>query len=183
MDFNLVIQKTLSEFKKADIHYALIGGFALGMWGVSKATVDVDFLVLNSDMDKVDGIMKGLGYQNVFHSGNVSQYSSPVKVFGEVDFLHAYREASVSMLENAEEKKVFGGKLSIKVARPEDLIGLKIQAIANDETRLAGDLADIESLMALYKEKLDWDKIGEYFSIFEKDDMAKELRRKYLGDK
>lgn len=183
MDFNLVIKKTLSEFKKADIHYALIGGFALGMWGISRATVDVDFLVLNSDMDKVDGIMKGLGYQNVFHNENVSQYSSPVKVFGEVDFLHAFREASVSMLENAEDKQIFGGKLSIKVARPEDLIGLKIQAIANDETRLAGDLADIESLMALYKEKLDWDRIGEYFSIFEKDGMAKELRRKYLGDK
>lgn len=183
MDFNLVIQKILTEFKKADVRYALIGGFALGMWGIHRATVDVDFLVLDSDMEKVDGIMKGLGYKSVFHSGNVTQYSSPEKVFGEVDFLHAYREASVSMLANAEEKPIFGGSLSIKVARPEDLIGLKVQAFVNDETRLVGDLADIESLMALYKEKLDWKRIDDYFSVFEKDGMAKELRRKHLGDK
>ena len=83
MDFNLVIKKTLSEFKKADIHYALIGGFALGMWGISRATVDVDFLVLNSDMDKVDGIMKGLVTKESKASQNGKNFSRGGAEFAE----------------------------------------------------------------------------------------------------
>lgn len=85
------------------------------------------------------------------------------------------------MLERAEGKKIFGEELTIKVVRPEDLIGLKVQAMANDETRKAIDLADIEALMAHYGTKLDWPIIEKYFSIFGMDETAKELRRKYSG--
>lgn len=111
----------------------------------------------------------------------VSQYVSSEKIFGEVDFLHAFREVSLSMLERADEKKIFGEKLTIKVVKPEDLIGLKAQAMANDEIRKAADLADIEALMAHYGTKLDWPIIEEYFSIFGMNEMSKELRRKYSG--
>ena len=40
-----------------------------------------------------------------------------------------------------------------KVIRIEDLIGLKVQAIANDEARKPVDLADIRALIALMQNR------------------------------
>lgn len=181
MDFKLVIEKLLAEFEKSNVHYALMGGFALGALGIARGTVDIDFLVLGDDMEKVGPIMAEMGYQCAYKSENVSQYKSTEKTYGEVDFLHAFREASKGMINRAEEKDIFGGELTIKVVKPEDLIGLKAQAMANDESRRAIDLADIESLMALYGARLDWPLIEEYFSIFGMTDLARELQEKYSG--
>ncbi len=181
MEFRLIIEKILAEFVKAKVRYALMGGFALGALGIPRATVDIDFLVLRDDMERVAHIMAEMGYRCVYESENVSQYASSEKIFGEVDFLHAFREASIGMIERAEEKKIFGEGLTIKVVKPEDLIGLKVQAIANDESRKAVDLADIESLMSHFGTKLDWPLIEDYFSIFGMSEMVKELRKKY-GD-
>ena len=106
-----------TAFQDEDIRYALIGGFALGALGITRATVDIDFLVHRDDLDKVHSIMTGLGYDRAFHTDNVSQYVSADNLFGEVDFLHAFREISVGMLQRAESKKIFGGTISIKVLR------------------------------------------------------------------
>ena len=101
MDFKIVIDKLLTAFQDEDIRYALIGGFALGAIGITRATVDIDFLVNSDDLDKVHRIMTGLGYDRAFHTDNVSQYLSADNLFGEVDFLHAFREISVGMLQRA----------------------------------------------------------------------------------
>lgn len=183
VDFKAVTEKILTAFNNAQVRHALMGGFALGMWGVYRATVDLDFLVHRDDLDKVRDIMSEMGYECIYHTENVSQYISSQSVFGEVDFIHAFREASLGMLKRAEEKEIFGGELRIKVLIPEDLIGLKVQAIANDEARRAGELADIEALLALYGARLDWARIDEYFSIFGFEEMAKELREKHSGSK
>ena len=34
MEFDLVISTLLKEFDEEDVHYAVIGGCALGFWGV-----------------------------------------------------------------------------------------------------------------------------------------------------
>lgn len=41
--------------------------------------------------------MKENGYECKYKTENVSQYISPLKIFGEVDFLHAFREISLKM--------------------------------------------------------------------------------------
>ena len=87
---------------------------ALGAWGVPRGTVDIDFLVHNDDMKKVDGIMRGLGYECKYRSENVSQYLSPLKVFGEVDFLHAFKTHSLSMLQRTEEKRCLTGPYPLR---------------------------------------------------------------------
>ena len=69
--------------------------------------------------------------------------------------------------------------MKIKVLRPEDIIGLKIQAAVNDSERAEREFLDIEALMNHYKERLDWDLIEEYFSLFEQEDKFKELKSKY----
>jgi predicted nucleotidyltransferase len=123
--------------------------------------------------------MQELGYECKFSSENVSQYVSSLKVFGEVDFLHAFREVSLEMLGRAEEKEVFGGSLKVKVLRPEDIIGLKLQAIKNNPAREHNDLADIESLISANKTNLDWSLIGNYFKLFEMDQLYQVIYRRY----
>ena len=61
----------------------------------------------------------------------------------------------------------------------EDLMGLKVQAIANNPARRAIDLADIESLMELYGADLDWKRIEEYFELFDMSDLLGELEARY----
>lgn len=177
MDFKIVIDKLLTAFQHEDVRYALIGGFALGALGITRTTVDVDFLVHRDDLDKIHSIMTGLGYDRAYHTENVSQYVAADTIWGEVDFLHAFREISVGMLQRAENNKIFNGTIDIKVLKTEDLIGLKVQAIANDNTRKDVDLSDIRSLVALYEKEIDWPLIEKYFSLFGLQELLKDLRK------
>lgn len=183
MDFKKIIRLLLNEFIENNVRYALMGGFALGALGIPRATVDIDFLVNHNDLPKVDNIMEKNGYECVYKSENVSQYVSPLKIFGEVDFLHAFRKISIRMIEKAIEKDIFEGELKIRVLRPEDIIGLKIQAIANDEKRANREYVDIEALMEYYGTGLNWDLIKEYFLIFDQINKFDELRKIYCHAK
>lgn len=147
----------------------------MGLWGVARATSDLDFLVDREDLEKVDAVMKKLGYECRFRSENVTQYVSRLRLFGEVDFLHAFRSASIGMLERAEEKEIFGGELKIKVLKPEDLIGLKLQAVKNNPSRKEMDIADIKALVSAQQEPLDWPLIRGYAEILGAEDLLKEL--------
>jgi len=179
MDFKLVFENLLKRFQAHNVRYVLIGGFALGAQGVVRATVDIDFLVHRDDMASVHLIMHELGYKCNHQTENVSQFISPLKVFGEVDFLHAFREISVGMINRAEEKMIFNETFAVRVLKVEDLIGLKVQAMANDEGRKAIDLADIEALVALHKTSLDWNTVEEYFSLFGFEKLFAELKDRY----
>jgi len=177
MDFKLVLEKLLTAFKEQEIRYALMGGFAMGLWGAGRTTVDVDFLVNRDDMQKVDAIMSQLGYECKYRSENVSQYVSPLKIFGEVDFLHAFREASLQMLQRAEEKEVFG-MIKIKSLIPEDIIGLKLQAIKNNPERQQSEMEDIMFLVEDYKDKMDWSLIEQYARILKMEELYTEICKK-----
>lgn len=176
MNFKKVLEKLTGAFQRGDTRYALMGGFAMGLWGVGRATVDLDILIEREDIGKVDSIMTDIGYVCRYRSENVSQYVSELSILGEVDFLHAFRKASLEMLNRAEEKEVFHGELSVMVLRPEDIVGMKLQAIKNNPRREQGDTADIEALLSLHKDDLDWGLVEKYFNIFEMSDLLKKIR-------
>lgn len=179
MDFRSVTKKLSAAFSQSRVQYALIGGYAVSLWGIPRATVDLDFLVRRDDMDIVRTIAESLGYHCIHTSENVTQFDAPDNNLGEVDFLHAFRPASLAMLERAELKVVFDGEQAIPVIQPEDLIGLKVQAIANQASRMTVDKADIEGLMQLYGDKLDWRRIAEYFELFEMTELYHTLKERY----
>ncbi len=179
MDFEKIIKVLIEKFKHTEVRYGLIGGFAMGILGIPKTTVDLDILIYKEDFEKVDKIMKELGYNCQYISENVAQYISSLKPFGEIDYIFAFRETSRNMIQRAIEKCIFNGKYKIKVLQPEDIIGLKLQAMANDEERENKELLDIESLMTQYKENLDWKLIEEYFLLFDQQDLFNKLKGKY----
>jgi len=108
----------------------------------------------------------------------VTQFDAVDNALGEVDFLHAFRPASLAMLERAELKMVFDGQQPIPVILPEDLIGLKVQAIANKPPRMAIDRADIEGLMQIYGDQLDWQRVADYFALFDMTELYVELKER-----
>jgi len=176
MNFKSILSVLIEKFNENEIRYALMGGLALGLWGVGRSTVDIDFLVDRGDLSRIDHIMQELGYECKFKSENVSQYVSPLKIYGEVDFLHAFREASLEMLKRAVEKDILERSLKIKVLKPEDLIGLKFQAIKNNPLREQTDIKDIKALLSILGGNLDWSEIEEYAKIFDIMDVYKKIR-------
>ena len=59
------------------------------------------------------------------------------------------------------------------------MIGLKVQAMINDPDRRTQEQADIERLMTLYGKRLDWERIKEYYDLFDLGKEAKRLRKRF----
>lgn len=178
MEFLKVLDEICGDLDRAGIRYALIGGFAMAMRGVQRATVDLDFILLQEDMDRSHELLQAHGYQRVFHSENVSHYRAEDSDYGRIDILHAFRRPSLSMLERVERLEISPG-LSVPVARTEDIIGLKIQAAVNDPGRETQDWLDIRLLLeaaAQQGAQPDWDLIADYLRIFKLDDRLATLK-------
>lgn len=169
MDFLRVLRPVCGSLDNANVRYALIGGFAMAMRGVQRATVDLDFILMLEDLDRADCILHSVGYERAFHSENVSHYVADDLALGRIDLLHAFRGPSLSMLVRAERLEVMDD-LTLPVVQVEDIIGLKIQAIVNDPRREAGDWSDIRLLIetaAQTDRALDWELIADYLELFE----------------
>ncbi|MFA5161513.1 MAG: hypothetical protein WC421_04630 [Elusimicrobiales bacterium] len=178
MEFEPALKALISRFEEHEVSYALIGGFGMGALGIARATIDLDFLILKSDMPSAHLIMLDLGYRRVYFSGNVSQYQSDFKVFGSVDIIHAARPVSMQMLKDAVSLKIFGGS-GVRVLLPEDIIGLKVQAMSNDAQRAARDSADIEEILCACAGTVSWPRLEKYFGMFGMSGKFKALKAKY----
>lgn len=180
MDFVNVLNKVLREFELEQISYALIGGFALGIWGVVRATNDLDFLVDKEKQSSLKNILGRIGYKVVDESENVVQFEAEEYLLGSIDFLYSFREPSRNMLKRAVVKDILEGQVKVKVVIPEDIIGLKVQAIVNNPRRIFIDQEDIEQLMEKFGVKdLNWDLLKEHFLLFNKQEMFYALQEKY----
>ena len=168
MDFEGVLIALLDAFQRNGIEYALIGGFALGALGVPRATGDLDFLLPGARSDDADRIVRQLGYEALYRSENVANYTSREPRLGRVDFVFARRPYSQAMLARATSHRMLG-TVTAKVIQAEDLIGLKVQSSSNDPERLLLDLADIDRLIAVTGPALDLDRVREYFRLFERE--------------
>ena len=175
MDFEKVLTFLLENFKKYGIRYALMGGFALHAAGYSRATRDIDILILKEDMPKAKKLLLAIGYEILHESEDVVNLRGGLKELGQIDFLLAHRSYTKNMLKRARECDILQGQFKVKVVTPEDIIGLKIQSSANDPGRSARDWADIEELLKRHADKLDLKLLREYFSLFNRQDELDEL--------
>ncbi len=169
MDFLKAIDQIVTAFDAAELHYALIGGFAMALHGVQRATLDLDFILMLEDLEQADRILIDAGYHCAFRSENVSHYNAKSPQIGRIDLLHAFRGPSLSMLARAQRLTITED-LRLPVVEIEDLIGLKIQAAVNDEQRTTGDWLDIQLMIqhaAGVGKPLDWALIDDYLAIFE----------------
>jgi len=181
MDFSTTLTKVVTAFDSHGIRYALIGGLAIALRGIQRSTLDADFILLSEDLEACDFILKEMGYQLEFRSENVSHYMGSDVSLGRLDFLHAFRSATLGMLDRAERIKM-NAACNIPVVHTEDLIGLKVQASVNDPDREISDWNDIYLLIdhsARSSIQLDWELIGDYLEAFNLEYKLKELKERY----
>lgn len=176
MNLKEVLKTLISIFNEQKIDFVLSGGLALSTMNIFRFTKDIDFLIFEEAREKVHEIMIKLGYElQDFSSTEIISYLSPLRVFGQVDFLLAKRKYTKAMMRRAPVKDVFNGEFQVKTLRIEDLIGLKIQAIFNDpENRYLIDAPDIQRLLSIHQNNIDLEIIREYFKIFDKEALLDE---------
>lgn len=179
MDFERVLKTLLTEFEHQHIRYAAMGGFAMGAWGAGRMTRDLDFLVNRDDVAALHDVLSKLGYERFNHDENLSQYRHHDARWVGLDFIHAFRTAARDMLTRAKPYPVFQGTASIPVLEAEDVIGLKVQAIANNPQRRGRDQDDIERLMELHRDRLDWPRIQAYYDLFELGEEGRRLHTRF----
>jgi hypothetical protein len=179
MDFERTLTIVLQGVHDRRIRYAVIGGLAMGLWGLPRATLDVDFLIHRDDLPTLHELFTRLGYQRDVSTENVSQYVHPVRPFGSIDVLHAFRPLALGMLERARPLAFPDTSLTIQVLQPEDIIGLKVQAIANNPSRRPREMLDIEALVARFHDVIDWHRLQQYYDLFDLGDDARQLRARY----
>lgn len=181
MDFSETLSKVVREFDDHSIKYALIGGLAMALRGVQRSTLDADFILLSEDLEACDAVLGGMGYQLEFRSENVSHYINSENSLKRLDFLHAFRQATLGMLDRAERLNI-NSSCAIPVVHTEDLIGLKVQASVNDADREISDWNDIYLLIdhtARLGKPLDWELIEDYLEAFRLENKLKELKHRY----
>lgn len=161
MDLRALLKELVEAFATEDIAYALIGGLALASHGAQRATSDIDFLVDGDRGDDVDRIMVSRGYRALHRTQDVGNYLSEDVDRARVDYIFARRPTSREMLSRAAI-----GAGDIRVVEAEDLIGLKVQAAANDPGRSRADFADIQRILGA-RSDLDLERVREYFRLFE----------------
>jgi hypothetical protein len=129
----------------AHVEYALVGGLAVAVWGVPRATKDIDLLVERADAERAAAVAKGCGFTldalpMEFEDGMEMRRLNKIDGDGTlltVDFL----------LVGAAQRSVWEGRQrvpfqtgSISVASREGLIAMKLAA------GRAQDLADVQKL-------------------------------------
>ena len=176
MNLKEVIKILISRFQKKNIDFVLTGGLALSTMGIFRFTKDIDFLVYEESKEIIHDIMTDLGYQKQeFSTEEIFSYWSPIKALGQVDYLFARRKYTKAMMRRARKSPVFDGRYNLKTILPEDLIGLKVQAISNDPgNRFPVDAPDIQRILQIKIDEIDMDLVREYFALFNKEDLLNE---------
>ena len=179
MNLKEVLKTLIRRFHQQKIEFALSGGLALSTMGIFRFTKDIDFVVYEESKGSINEMMTALGYEKQsFSTEEIISYVSPLKVFGQVDFLLARRKYTRAMLTRARKTPIFGGEFNVKTLLPEDLIGLKVQAISNDpKNRYVVDAPDIQRLLGLHRDKMDIGLVREYFRLFDREALLDEWIR------
>ncbi len=151
----MFFQKVIDALTKADVTYALVGGYALVLHGIVRGTVNID-IVITLDADafrRCEAAMKSIGLtsrlpvsadevfsfrQEYITNRNLKAWSfyNPANPLEVVDILITEDAASL----NGVEKHAFG--MLIHVAAIDELIAMK---------RKTGRPQDIEDIKALEK--------------------------------
>ena len=147
LDITDELKALLAELARRNIEYALCGGLAMGVYGHTRATIDIDLLILSASLDSVIEIAKNHGYNIRGKDMSFAQGAVEIRRVSKIDPTDGELLSLDLLLVTPEIRPVWetrtdgiweGGKLSM--GSREGLIALK-------QLRSSGqDLADIKEL-------------------------------------
>lgn len=170
------IARILSEFK---IPYLVTGGVAIVVWGRPRYTADID-IIIELEREKVKKFIAALSEEGYVDEDVVNE---ALKFKSEFNFIDQESGMKVDfwILENSEFdksrlKRAVSRKISgtpINFSSPEDLILKKL--LWFNESKSTRQLEDIHSVMAIIKNKLDYDYLRNWAKKQETSNLLEEM--------
>jgi hypothetical protein len=160
MDVARVTELIAGFLEEEKAPFALVGGLALHAYGLTRATLDIDWVADIGIQDRLIARMEALGFETLYRSKGFSNHLHPDPAFGRVDFVYVSGNTSRQLFREAKVRLRIGG-VEVKVPRPEHLAAMKIHALKNDPGRRFRELADIEQILSL--PGIDREEIRQYF--------------------
>lgn len=141
-----LISSALLE-KKAKL--VLIGGFAANYYGVSRQTIDLDFLTTKADFKKIVGILKQEGYKKDCSQDIFVRLRTDTDYLLDLDFMFVDKETLSKIIKEGKTTDIANQKFIIPSLM--HLIALKLHSIKNNPKRTAKDLIDIIEMVKVNK--------------------------------
>lgn len=154
-------------FASVNVRPALIGGHAVNLYARPRSTMDVDFLADSEDAEVLRATFLTAGFEILDWRDDLG---SVVRDDLRIDLIFARRPYTRSFLESA---RVFEN-VPCRVATPDALIALKLQAFNNDPRRLQ-DLVDIKALIDACQDTLDLTLLADVFALFKRQELFNDL--------
>ena len=174
MDFTKVVDTIAGFLEGERTRFALAGAFALHAYGLSRATVDIDFVVEAAVRERLVAFLESIGYETLHASAGYSNHSHPDPSMGRVDFIYIAGETSRLLFATRGVTLRFG-RHELPVPRAEHLVAMKVHAMKNDPGRALQEMADIRFLLQL--PGLDEEEIQGYFVKAGLQDKYDEIKR------
>ena len=116
----------------AGVNFLMIGGHAVNYYGYTRATMDVDFMIVAEDVPAVRQVMKDAGFTNISEGETVVFFSrpgSPVRV----DFLPVDSGTVEQLMIQAQQVMYGGARLHVPCLK--DLLAMKLFALKGGNPR------------------------------------------------
>ncbi len=138
--------RVVSEaLRSQNIPVVLIGGFALGAYGLARHTADADFIIAEESLEKVKLALTTCGYREAVRTSIFVRFTASEVSLLDLDFLLVSEATLSGVLDAVQTYQV--GDSKAQVPSLEHLIALKLHAIKNDPKREMKDLFDVYELI------------------------------------
>lgn len=148
MEVRRVAQTLRDFFTEHDVPFAVVGGFGLHAYGLTRATFDLDLLTAAEAQAELVSFMEGLGYRTLHRSAGYSNHAHGDAAWGRVDFIYVRGDTARELFASLRSFELSPG-LELPVPRPEHLAALKVHAMKSDPERRYQDMADLRFLLRL----------------------------------
>ncbi len=160
MDFSRVVAEVAGFLEGEKAPFAIVGAMGLHAYGLSRLTVDLDFVTSSSVQDRLVSFLESRGYETLHRSTGYSNHLHADPALGRVDFVYVDEETARRIFSRPGTNLRFGHR-QVPVPRAEHLAAMKIHAMKNDPGRALQEMSDIRFLLRL--DGVDEDEIRGYF--------------------
>lgn len=134
------------EFEKAGLSCLLIGGFAVNSYGVTRQTLDIDFMIAGDDYAGIKQLLEEKGYAESQRQEIFARLKSPRPEWMDIDFMFVDRETLGPMIAAGQKVKIAGHEFTVPSL--DHLIALKLHSVKhNRKMREYKDMLDILRLV------------------------------------
>ena len=169
----MVLGKVEEFFEREQFSWALIGAFGLQVYGLTRATNDLDLVTEGAAQQDLLGFLASTGYEAIHVSPGYSNHFHPDVRFGRLDIVYVSGDTSRQIFEGCKSFTV--ANRTIRVPRAEHLAAMKVQAMKNDPERTLQEMADIRFLLSL--PGVNSDEIRGYFERSDLQERYEEIQR------